>query len=1059
MAKVNVPAPGGTFAGATTDRGRTPGGRFNGDGISGFVPQILEDSILWIGPNPPTGSQYILWINTEDARWYGKWNDGDSLQWVDLSLPFGEGLPGPQGAQGARGLTGPIGIGIPTGGSTNEILVKIDGTDYNTTWGVRPLDGLNVLTGTSVPSDVGDGVDSEHYINTTTWEIFGPKAAGVWPAGVSLIGPTGPTGLTGTSTLTGVIDPTTEGNDGDVYINTATYDHFGPKAAGVWPAGVSLLGTDGNTVLNGVVAPTTEGVDGDFFIDTALNDIYGPKAGGSWAGGTSLVGPQGTSTLTGVIDPTTEGNDGDVYINTATYDHFGPKAGGSWPAGVSLLGTDGNTVLNGIVAPTTEGVDGDFFIDTVLDQIYGPKAAGVWGSATDLFGADGLGVPAGGTTDQVLSKIDGTDNNTYWATPAVALPAGGTTDQVLAKLSATDGDADWVDNVSGPGAILGSAVTKQRIALIDFATDPETLGTGNELTLNAALIDGYTQIEIIVRDATGVTGVSNLLARTSIDDGTLWDVTATNYKRHIFNVFGDGYEDTASETGAVIGGDNVSQSSFYTIRGLGDATVKTMFEGVHHSTGNSGVVMVEKATAEAENALLLYIDNGTNFTSGTLEVIGYKDVDLTTAGAAAYDFRLTFQTAPTASEVLERIILPREVVLSGDIAGTASLVGVNPTATFDIDIQDDGVSVGTISISTGGVVTTTTAGGLRQVLAAGSKIEFIAPAGVDGTIADVDITVPAESLGSLGGFTTFPAVTPTVRDSGTYYLSSGSSTSATFPAGALEGDKCIILATGAWQASVPAGWSDLMNAVITNHQGRAFTKILDAADIIAGNVTVSWTGSFAHTYSVVVFEGDVDLQYVTKEFYGAGIASDTHNIYDQAIGDKVILFGTNRATASANTSDTGSLLSTIGGTDASAAIYQYDPVATGPYDVVWSYSVSGTGHGMFALAAAQVPASVYGITLNTVLTADSFISNDLLRGDIWQDVNPSAGDITLTALLSATGSQPVTFENIDVTNHVIFAASGATINSLNGLRLPPGGVAVLMPKGSGVYRLMGDLIV
>lgn len=36
--------------------------------------------------------------------------------------------------------------------------------------------------------------------------------------------------------------------------------------------------------------------------------------------------------------------------------------------------------------------------------------------AAGADGADGIGVPAGGTTDQVLAKVDGTDYNTYWAT-------------------------------------------------------------------------------------------------------------------------------------------------------------------------------------------------------------------------------------------------------------------------------------------------------------------------------------------------------------------------------------------------------------------------------------------------------------------------------------------------------------------------------------------------------------------------------------------------------------------------------------------------------------------
>jgi hypothetical protein len=42
------------------------------------------------------------------------------------------------------------------------------------------------------------------------------------------------------------------------------------------------------------------------------------------------------------------------------------------------------------------------------------------GTVTSLKGDPGEGVPAGGTAGQVLRKIDGTDYNTEWATPAAA---------------------------------------------------------------------------------------------------------------------------------------------------------------------------------------------------------------------------------------------------------------------------------------------------------------------------------------------------------------------------------------------------------------------------------------------------------------------------------------------------------------------------------------------------------------------------------------------------------------------------------------------------------------
>lgn len=52
-------------------------------------------------------------------------------------------------------------------------------------------------------------------------------------------------------------------------------------------------GVDGKTVLNGTSDPTTQGVDGDFFINTTTWTIFGPKTTGSWGSGTSLIGPAG----------------------------------------------------------------------------------------------------------------------------------------------------------------------------------------------------------------------------------------------------------------------------------------------------------------------------------------------------------------------------------------------------------------------------------------------------------------------------------------------------------------------------------------------------------------------------------------------------------------------------------------------------------------------------------------------------------------------------------------------------------------------------------------------
>lgn len=59
---------------------------------------------------------------------------------------FVENSVGPEGPQGDPGADGPAGQGVPTGGTTGQVLAKIDGTDYNTEW-VDQSGGAGVTDG------------------------------------------------------------------------------------------------------------------------------------------------------------------------------------------------------------------------------------------------------------------------------------------------------------------------------------------------------------------------------------------------------------------------------------------------------------------------------------------------------------------------------------------------------------------------------------------------------------------------------------------------------------------------------------------------------------------------------------------------------------------------------------------------------------------------------------------------------------------------------------------------------------------------------------------------
>jgi hypothetical protein len=100
-----------------------------------------------------------LWLETDTGFVFVLVDDGTSLQWA-VTNPIVP-ITGAQGIQGIQGIPG------------------------NT-----------ILYGTSDPDD-GQGVDGNFYINTATHFMFGPKVAGAWPAGASLVGPQGIQGIQG----------------------------------------------------------------------------------------------------------------------------------------------------------------------------------------------------------------------------------------------------------------------------------------------------------------------------------------------------------------------------------------------------------------------------------------------------------------------------------------------------------------------------------------------------------------------------------------------------------------------------------------------------------------------------------------------------------------------------------------------------------------------------------------------------------------------------------------------------------------------------------------------
>jgi hypothetical protein len=314
------------------------------DGVSAYVyiGFASDDSGSDFATSPGASLDYIAVLSTDTAIPSPQASDFAGL-WKNYRGPQGDtGPTGPAGADGADGADGTsvqlLGsvdtVGdLPSGATAGDLYVVLaDGNGYVSDgaegWnnagpiqgpqgetgaagadGADGADGKTVLSGTSDPTT--EGVDGDFYINTTSNTIFGPKATGTWPAGVSLVGPAGADGADGSNGTNG-----TDGADGAsayVYVAYASDD-----------SGTGFTTTFNSSLDYIAILPTdTEIVSPQASDFTGLWKNYKGATGD--AGATGEAGPAGADGQDGAPgapgDPGADGADGAsayVYIAYAS---------------------------------------------------------------------------------------------------------------------------------------------------------------------------------------------------------------------------------------------------------------------------------------------------------------------------------------------------------------------------------------------------------------------------------------------------------------------------------------------------------------------------------------------------------------------------------------------------------------------------------------------------------------------------------------------------------------------------------------------------------------------
>ncbi|RWA70451.1 MAG: hypothetical protein EOQ28_20815 [Mesorhizobium sp.] len=172
------------------------------------------------------------------------------------------------------------------------------------------------------------------------------------------------------------------------------------------------------------------------------------------------------------------------------------------------------------------------------------------------------------------------------------------------------------------------------------------------------------------------------------------------------------------------------------------------------TVSGSGTVMSIDAFSGAAAGNILAYDSASP--AGWVKVpAGTSGQFLKSQGAAApgwsdllYDVPLSFPGTPTAGQLMGKLIMVRDVSFAANFSGSSGHVRTNPGAQFDIDVKDNGSSIGTISVATNGTFTFTTSSGTAKTVSAGHRLEFYAPSNspAEATVANIAATLKGTAI-------------------------------------------------------------------------------------------------------------------------------------------------------------------------------------------------------------------------------------------------------------------------------------------------------------------------
>lgn len=182
------------------------------------------------------------------------------------------------------------------GGSMNAQAVALTArTNYLAEQLASVVAGNGLHSGTGAPDD-DLGTNGDFYIDTAATTLYGPKAADAWPAGVSLVGPSGSAGSGGFTTAVRFATAGTFSWTVPAGVTQLMLEAWGAGQGGGKKSGTAVKGGDGGsyakammTVTPGEVLTINVGAGGDGAPYPGADTNTGSSGGRTYVGNVSTA--------------------------------------------------------------------------------------------------------------------------------------------------------------------------------------------------------------------------------------------------------------------------------------------------------------------------------------------------------------------------------------------------------------------------------------------------------------------------------------------------------------------------------------------------------------------------------------------------------------------------------------------------------------------------------------------------------------------------------------------------------------------------------------------------